>query len=197
MAMLVSGIGALLGGGGAAAAGTAAAGAATAGAAAATTAAATTATAATATAGLGTGLSAGTILKGVAGFASAVAGLMGADAQAEQFEMKAEESEMQAHDEQAKGLQRTTGIKRQLMKALGENAVKFAASGQLVGEGVSEDNALTLEERSVQDITVDRADTDARMAMHRARAAGWRRVAGRTRSAGSMGALAGFVGSFG
>ncbi|SNY93504.1 hypothetical protein SAMN04515647_3801 [Cohaesibacter sp. ES.047] len=189
--MLVSGIGAMLGGTGTAAA---AAGAATAGAGAATAAT----TAATASTGLfGSGISAGTILKGVAGFASAVAGMTGANAQAEQFEMQADQSEMQATDEEAKGLQRTTDIKRQLMKSLGENAVKFAASGQLVGEGVSEDMELALEDRAAQDITVDRADTDARKAMLRARAAGWRRVAGRTKSAGGLSALAGFAGAFG
>lgn len=187
--MLVSGIGSLLGGG-TAAAGTAAAGtaAATAGATAATTTAATS---------FGSSISASTILKGVTGFASAIAGLMGAGAQAEQYEMKAEEAEMQEQDEKAKGLQRTTEMKRKLMKALGENDVKFAAAGQLVGEGVSADMEGALEDRAVSDISIDRSDTDARMAMHRARAAGWRRVASKTRGAGGLRALVGFTGAFG
>lgn len=202
--MLITGISSLLGAGagagataGAAAAGTAAA-AGSAAAATAATAAATTATAATTTAAAsaGSGISAGTILKGVAGLASAVAGMMGADAQAEQYEMKADEAEFQERDEESRGMQRTTNIKRQMMKALGENAVRFAAAGQLVGEGAAEDNALAIEERASSDISVDRADTDARMALHRARAAGWRRVAGRTRSAGRIGALAGLFGAF-
>nr|WP_321482719.1 hypothetical protein [uncultured Cohaesibacter sp.] len=185
MTMLISGIGALLGGGGAAAAtagATAAGSAATAGAAAATTAS---------TGLFGTGISASSIIQGVAGFASAVAGLQGATAQAEGYEIQADDADMQATDEETKGVQRTLQIKRALSKALGENAVKYAAAGQLVGEGAAQDNANAMEDRAVDDISVDRADTDARAAMLRARAAGYRKVASRTRSAGAIG----FVGN--
>jgi hypothetical protein len=196
MELALGALGALTGGGGAAAAGAAATGAAAAG-----TAAATAGTAATAATTAGSGLSVSGILKGVVGIASALTAVEAADIQAEQYDMKADDSESAARDEEAKGMQRTTNIKRGLAKALGENAVKFAAAGQLVGEGVSEDNALALEERASSDITVDRADTDARMALHRARAAGWRRVASRTRSAGRsrglIGALGAAAGMFG
>nr|WP_321457230.1 hypothetical protein [uncultured Cohaesibacter sp.] len=187
MTMLISGIGALMGGGGTAAASTAAAAgtAATAGAAAATT----------ASSGLfGTGISASAVLKGVAGFASAVAGLQGANAQAAGYEMQADDADMQATDEETKGVQRTLQIKRALQKALGENAVKYAAAGQLVGEGAAEDNANAMEERAVSDISVDRADTDARAAMLRARAAGYRKVASKTRSAGGLGFIGNIFG---
>lgn len=190
MAMIISGIGALMGGGGAAA-GTAAAGAT---AAAGTAAAATTA----ASTGLfGTGISASSILQGVAGFASAVAGLQGAATQAEGYEMQADATDMQATDEETKGVQRAGEIKRALSKALGENAVKFAAAGQLVGEGAAEDNANALEERATDDISVDRADADARAAMLRARSAGYRKVAKRTRSAGGIGFIGNALSSFG
>ena len=185
MTMLVSGIGALLGGGGAAAgagaAGTAAAGA----------------TAAATSAGLfGSGISASTILSGMAGFASAIAGLKGADAQSQQYDMQADVAAMQAVDEEIKGVQRTSTIKQQLAKALGENAIKFAAAGQLVGEGAAQDNAGALDQKATTDITVDRADTDARSAVLRARAAGYRRIAGSSKRAGRTGFFANIASSF-
>lgn len=185
MQLALGALGAL---GGSAAAGTAAA--ATGAAAAAGTAAATTAaTAATSS------ISAASILKGVVGVASALTSIAGANAQAEQFEMRADDNDAQAEDEEAKGMQRSTNIKRQMLRALGENEVKFAASGQLVGEGVAQENQEAIAERAVSDISIDRADTQARAALLRARAEGWRRVASRTRSIGGARGLIGAAGS--
>lgn len=151
-----------------------------------------TAAAGGATAVASSGFSIGGILKGVISGVSALASLSQTDAQAEQFEAQAFSAEQQAQDERAQGLQRTSEIKRQMNRALGENAVKFAAAGIDLSGGVADDNARSIEDRATDEISIDRADTDARRAVLRARAAGYRRTASRTRSVGRLTALTGF-----
>ena len=137
------------------------------------------------------------IISGIGALMGGGGAAAGTAAQAEGYEMQADATDMQATDEETKGVQRAGEIKRALSKALGENAVKFAAAGQLVGEGAAEDNANALEERATDDISVDRADADARAAMLRARSAGYRKVAKRTRSAGGIGFIGNALSSFG
>ncbi|SFT67178.1 hypothetical protein SAMN05444141_102673 [Pseudovibrio denitrificans] len=175
MQMAVAAFSSLLGGGGAAAG--AGAGAAAAGAA-----------GGAAIAGLGS--PAAMILQGIAGATSILSGLAASNSQADAYEMKAADADFAEVDERSQGMARTTALKKELAAALGENDVKFAAAGIDLSGGVAEDTRQNLESDSAQEISIDRADTSARMGLHRSRAAGYRSLAKSTRKAGRLAAFA-------
>lgn len=160
--------------------GTAAAGA--------TAGAAATATAATAATGAAAGFSstAATILGGLATFATVVSQIAGGNEEAESYKTKAFEADMDAKNEKAEGLQRTTAMKRELARILGENEVAFAAAGIDLAGGISESSAATEERRAAQEISIERATAEQRSAMLKARASGYRRMAKQARQKGVL-----------
>ncbi|WP_321337906.1 hypothetical protein [Breoghania sp.] len=182
MQLAISAISSLFAGG-AAAGGTAA------------TAAATAATTGAAAAGssLGLGSTATLILKGVAGVTSVLSGLAASNAQAAAYDMQARDADRQAVDEKSQGFQRQTVLKRELLRALGENDVQYAAAGIDLSGGVAKDNRDALETRATQELSIDRSDTDARIAMHKARAAGFRDLSGRSKRGGGLSAMFGLA----
>lgn len=155
-------------------------------------AAGTAATAGAAAAGTAAtfGSTATMILQGVAGVTSILSGLAASNSQADAYEMKAADADFAEVDERSQGMARTTALKKELAAALGENDVKFAAAGIDLSGGVAEDTRQNLESDTAQELTIDRADTSARRALHRSRAAGYRGLAKSTRRAGGLAAFA-------
>jgi hypothetical protein len=159
----------LLGGlGGGAGAGAAATGAAAAGAGA---------------AAAGGGISAMSILSGAASIAGILGTIGAGNAQARSYKDQAFHAELEGENETAQAVQRQTGFKRELMRVLGENAVGYAAAGIDLGAGVSQDAAGAAKQRASEELSIDRATADARRAMLKARAAGFRRMAKEAKSA--------------
>lgn len=151
-----------------------------------TAAAAGTAAAGTAAAGglFGTGISATAILQGVATIGGTLATLSAASAKAQSYKAQAEETEIEAVADDTQGLQRQTQMKRELLRVLGENTVSAAASGIDLGSGLAADVNADASSRAARELSIDRAQQDARRAMFRARAAGFRQLAKNAKSEG-------------
>jgi hypothetical protein len=140
---------------------------------------------AAATAGLfGTGLSAASILSGVATVGGVLATLGAANAQADSYNNEAAQTQLDAVTSDTAAVQKNTAMKRELMRVLGENAVTAAASGIDVGSGIAADQAYQAKATAATEISIDRSTQDARRAMFRARAAGLRQMAASAQSAG-------------
>lgn len=165
MELAVSALGAMFGGG-------AAAGGAAAGGAAAGGAAAGGGLAAAAGAG-STGLS---IAQGLSTVASIIGTMSAGNSKADSYDLQAGASKLEAQREQTAGVRRTTDLKQELLRVLGNNDVSFAAAGIDISGGISADARAAAEKRAATEISIDRADTDARIAARRAQAAGYRRL---------------------
>ena len=128
--------------------------------------------------GLGGGGSViGGILQGVATAGSILGTLAAGNAKSDSYMLQAGSSDLAAQKEQTAGMKRSTGLKRELMKVLSDNDVAFAAAGIDIGTGAAADARNAAETRATQELSIDRADTDARIAERRAEAAGYRRNA--------------------
>lgn len=148
-------------------------------------------TAGAAAAGGGLGSTALTILQGFAGATSLLAGLNASNQEADALIAKSTEATTEAIREEAAGAKRVTELKREMLKVMGENDVAFAAGGVDISAGVAADTRAETRKRGSREITIDRADTDAKAAALRARALGYRRAARSRREGGVLGAIAG------
>lgn len=117
------------------------------------------------------------ILQGAASVAGVLATIGAGNAQAESYKAQAFHSDMEAKNEEAQGLQRTTQLKRELLKIVGESDVNYAAAGIDISTGVAAEARATAEDRASQEISIDRSTTDARAAMARLQAASYRSLA--------------------
>jgi hypothetical protein len=157
------------------------------GAAAATTAGATAAAGA---GGLfGSGISATAILSGAATVAGTLATLSAAGSKANAYKAQAAETEIEAVADDTQAIQKQTAMKRELMRVLGENTVNAAASGIDLGSGLAADTNYDASKRAAQELSIDRSTQDARRAMFRARASGFRQLAKSAKSEGRFAAF--------
>lgn len=138
----------------------------------------------------GTGLSASSLLSGIATVGGVLAAMGAGNAQAESYKAQAFTSDMEAENEKAQSLQRTTAMKRELARILGENDVNYAAAGIDLSGGVAAEARQTAEKRAAQEISIDRSMADAKKAMLKAQAATYRRLASQARTTGFLNAIA-------
>lgn len=94
----------------------------------------------------------------------------------------ADQTELQAGQDQVETTQRQTQMKRSLLQVLGENDVAFAAAGIDISGGIAQDTRQRASQRGVDELTIDRRDSDFRRALYKMRAQGLRR-----RSSGQIG----------
>jgi hypothetical protein len=137
----------------------------------------------------GTGISASSLLSGVATVGGMLAAIGAGNAQAESYKAQAFTSDMEAENEKAQSLQRTTAMKRELARILGENDVNYAAAGIDLSGGVAAEAGQSAEKRASQEISIDRSMADAKAAMLRAQAASYRRLASQAKTTGFLNAL--------
>jgi hypothetical protein len=138
---------------------------------------------------VGSGISAASILQGVTGLFSAVSAMSAANAQANSLNDQAFQADLEATRENAAGNQRQTSIKREALRIMGDNVSKYAASGIDISSGVAAETNSDLERVAAEEVTIDRADADARSSMRRLQSAGLRRQAKDTRRGGMFQAL--------
>lgn len=117
------------------------------------------------------------VLQGGASVLGLLATIGAGKAEAQSLKTKAFESDIEAKNEEAQGLQRTGAMKRELLRIIGENDVNYAAAGIDIGPGVASEARATAERRAAQEISIDRSTTEARAAMLRAQAHGYRSLA--------------------
>lgn len=135
----------------------------------------------------GLGSTALSVLQGAAGLGAALSAIGQGDQMAASQRMQAIQADAEGRQEELAGMQRTTALKRELAKAIGQSDVVYAAGGTDIGGGVAADARGSAASRAATEITVDRSVMDARVALHNARAAGFRRLASQAESAGWLG----------
>lgn len=135
---------------------------------------------------MGIGSTALGVMKGVATAGSLLAGLGASNAQAQAYKDQAAQAQIQKTSEQAQGVQRTTAMKKELLRVVGENDVAFAAAGIDVGSGMAAEAESDAVDDASREISIDRATTDARMSMLDAQSRAYRRMAKSTRSGGLL-----------
>lgn len=125
----------------------------------------------------GGGISAMSILSGAASLGGILATIGAGKAQAAGYKDQAFRSKLEAQSEVAQGIQRRTGLKRELLRVIGENSVSAAAAGLDLGAGLAAENRDTASDLAGRELSIDRETQDARRAMLMAQAAGYRRMA--------------------
>jgi hypothetical protein len=143
----------------------------------------------TTAAAAGSGLSAASILQGAATIGGVLASIGAGKAQAESYKAQAFEAELERENENAQHVQRASAFKRELLRIVGENDVSYAAAGIDLSAGAPADARQEQQSRVASEISIDRATTDARMAMLKARAASLRRLARNARTKNLLGGL--------
>lgn len=144
-------------------------------------------TAAQGSAGLGsTALS---VLQGAAGLGGMLSSIAQGATASQSYKVQAAQADAEANQEQLAGMQRTTALKRELARVVGQSDVVYAAGGTDIGGGIAEDARQAASKRAVTEISVDRSMTDARIALQKARASGYRRLADGAELAGWLGGL--------
>lgn len=156
-------------------------------------AAAATAGAGAAAAGAGAAAAGGItltqVLSGVATVGSIFSTIAAGAAEAESLKNQAWEAQMQKGQEQIESVRRTTDMKRELARVLGENDVAYSAAGIDISSGVAAQGRATAETRAAQEVSIDRDQTAARGAMYDARSSMLRGMA-RRRMATAVGSAA-------
>lgn len=152
------------------------------------------ATGAAATATVSSGLSAASILQGVATVGGVLASLSAANSQADSYDGQAADTAVQSVADDTSAVQRNTAMKRELMRVMGENTVAAAAAGLDASTGIGADANTAASQKAATELAIDRSSQDAKRAMYRARASGYRQLASSARSSGmwqAFGTLAG------
>jgi hypothetical protein len=148
-----------------------------------------TATASAATT-LGTlGSTALTILSGVATVASIAGNLQAAEASAQQSLANAMQADLEGGQQRLASTQRQTAMKRELARVLGENDVAIAAAGIDLSGGIAESSRASAMKAATRELSIERSDDDARRALIKARANGYRRQAASYRTGGMLAAF--------
>lgn len=117
------------------------------------------------------------------------AGVAGAQASRDE----ADQADLQSGQEQVQDLQRQTKMKRTLLQVLGENDVAFASAGIDISGGIAQQSRQTASQRAVDELTIDRRDSDFRRALLKMRAQGLRRKASSQIGGALIGAATGVL----
>lgn len=131
-----------------------------------------------------------TVLAGGATALSVMQQLHAGNLKAEEAEFKSIEAKNEAIGAQAEGARRAAAIKRNLLTVLGENDVAYAASGIDISYGEAAGSRARTRARADDELSVDRATTDARAAGFGARSLAYDRMARGYREGALLGALA-------
>lgn len=145
---------------------------------------------------LSTGAATAGGLQGLTTAISALATIGGGLAGAAESRDLADQADLQDGQEQVQSAQRQAQMKRSLLEVLGNNDVTFAAAGIDLSSGIAQSARTEANKRAVQELSIDRQDTDFRRALHRMRAQGYRRRAGAQIGGALLGAV-GQVGDYG
>lgn len=156
----------------------------------------TAAAGATATAAATSASTVLTILSGVATAAAVLGHLQEANVNATQSISNAVQSELEAGQSQVASEQRSTVMKRELAKVLGENDVAIAAAGIDLGGGIADTSRAAAKKQTSRELSIERSDDEMRRALLKARAQGYRTQA-KSYQAGGLLAAVGDVASFG
>lgn len=140
------------------------------------------------TASAGLGSTALSVLQNAAGLGGMFSAIAQGATSAQSYKTQAALADAEAGQEQLAGLQRTTAMKRELAKAVGQSDVVYAAGGTDIGGGIAVDARQAAKSRASTEISVDRSMTEARMALQRSKAAGYRRLASGAELSGWVGA---------
>ena len=108
-------------------------------------------------------------LKLLSGIGSGLAGMA-------QSRNEAAQVELQAGQEQIKQESRTAAARRQLAAVMGENRTSFAAAGIDLTQGIAAQDAATQRQRSDDEISIDRRESDFQRELLRLRARNTRRA---------------------
>ncbi|NUR12357.1 MAG: hypothetical protein HOQ20_11020 [Bradyrhizobium sp.] len=130
------------------------------------------------------------------GVLSAIGTLGAGFASAQASKDQADAVELQAGQDKVQDTQRQTQMKRTLLQVLGENDVTFAAAGIDISGGIAQDAKQTATKRAVDELTIDRRDSDFRMALAKMRAQGYRRQASSTIGGALLGAAGGMLNNY-
>ncbi len=128
-------------------------------------------------------------LQGVATTVSVISTIAGTLFKASATQDQAKQAEMQGTQTKIESLDRQTRMKRELLKALGANDVRFAAGGTRGGQGIALSTARQSQNDTTREISIERANSNFRTALYRARAQGLRRKAGTELFTGLLGAV--------
>lgn len=149
-----------------------------------------TAAATTAASTLGTlGSTALTVLSGIATVASIAGNLQASEASAQQSLQNAVQADLEVGQQRNASTQRQTAMKRELARVLGENDVAIAAAGIDLNGGIAESSRASAKKAAARELSIERADDDARRALIKARANGYRRQAASYRAGGMIAAI--------
>lgn len=134
--------------------------------------------------------SASGLLSGLATVGGVLASMGAANAQAAAYKNQAWQSKMEAENERIQGLQRTTRMKRELGRIVGESDVNYAAAGIDLSGGVAKEARDTAESRATSEISIDRAMTESRRQTLLAQRAMYRQMAKDAKKTGFLNAFA-------
>lgn len=137
---------------------------------------------------LGGTTGAASILSGGLSVLSALRSYRSGEERALEATFQAQQADAQKQDEVTQGITRQTGIKRELLRVLGENDVAAAAAGVDLSYGYGKDLRDTTTSEADFQLGMDQATTNARTADLNARAINYRRIARGFRQAGSLNA---------
>jgi hypothetical protein len=131
------------------------------------------------------GFSFASVLQGGMGVLSAMSALRAGQAQSEMYLSQAADTRLDVTQEAIDATDRQTGLRKQLLAALGERDTAYAASGVDLSFGTP----VQARTEAVQDandaISVDQSNSDLRKSRLRSRAAGYEAMAADAKSAGS------------
>lgn len=149
-----------------------------------------------AAAAAGTGITLSQILGGTASLLSVVAGMAGANAEAQALEQQAREADMQQQTEGVKGKANQLAIKREMMDAIGQRDVAAAASGVDLSFGTAAQVRKDAFREADQALTSNTFTTMSNQSQYEQRAASYRKRAKQVKSAGVLNALVGGLTAF-
>jgi hypothetical protein len=140
----------------------------------------------TAAGGAASGLSFGSILQGGMGLLSMMSALRAGQSQADMYTSQAADTRLDVTQEGIDATERQTGLRKQLLAALGERDTAYAASGVDLSFGTPVQARTEAIQEANNAITVDQSNADLRQSRLRSRAASLDGMAADAKSAAKM-----------
>lgn len=147
---------------------------------------ATGGTVGTAAGGAASGVSFGSVLQGGMGILSAMSALRAGQSQAAMYTSQAADTRLDVTQEGIDATERQTGLRKQLLSALGERDTAYAASGVDLSFGTPVQARTEAIQEANNAIAVDQSNADIRQSRLRARAATLDGMAADAKSAAAL-----------
>lgn len=132
------------------------------------------------------GFSFASILQGGAGLLSAMSAMRAGQSQAAMYASQAADTRLDVTQEAIDATDRQTGLRKQLLAALGERDTAYAASGVDLSFGTPVQARNEAIQEANNAIAVDQSNSDLRKSRLRSRAAGFDAMAADAKSAGAV-----------